>query len=283
MKLAERARHLVMEGKPVAVVTIVDSKGSAPREQGATMLVTTAGFYGTIGGGALEWQAMAEAQRLLHQGAGTRTRHYALGPSLGQCCGGQVEVLTRVFDRNNIHELVDGPLERMRRIYLFGAGHVGRALVMVLAQSDVEVVWVDPRPGAFPAAVPSNVTLIEQADPAEVLATVPAPSFVFVMSHSHALDLAIVDAALRNSAIVEVGLIGSATKRARFEKRLAEAGLPENDIARLICPIGIGAIKSKKPAAIAISTAAQILALDEKHAAMTASDEMATMNQRTAS
>ena len=129
--------------------------------------------------------------------------------------------------------------ERPRRLYLFGAGHVGRALVLALAPLPFEVIWIDPRPAAFPRAVPGNVTLIEALHPVSELKNAPDGSFVFVMSHSHALDLAIADAALRNPQIAHVGVIGSATKRARFEKRLREAGVAEDRIASLICPIGI--------------------------------------------
>jgi xanthine dehydrogenase accessory factor len=162
--------------------------------------------------------------------------------------------------------------EDRRTLLLFGAGHVGRALVLALAQLPLRVIWADPRPEAFPAAMPQNVEAVS-GDPLSVVAAAPAGSLAFVMSHSHALDLAIVDSALRNPSIAHVAVIGSATKRARFERRLREAGIAEEHVKSMICPIGIGGIRSKLPAAIAVSTAAQIVALDEALSA-TASEGM---------
>jgi xanthine dehydrogenase accessory factor len=146
-----------------------------------------------------------------------------------------------------------------RRIYLFGAGHVGKALVLALAPLPFDVHWIDARPGAFPGAVPRNVILFKDTE----LSQAPEGSFVFIMSHSHALDLTLCDQALRNPRIAQVGLIGSATKRARFVKRLKEAGIDAARVENLICPIGIQGIRSKEPAMIGAATAAQILVLDE--------------------
>lgn len=248
-------------------MTVAAVKGSAPREEGAAMVVTPEGYHGTIGGGTLEWRAIAAAQAMMAKSAGKRRSFHALGPDLGQCCGGHVELLTEVFDRSSMAEIARRAAEpepARRRIYVFGAGHVGRALVLALAPLPFDVQWIDPRVPAFPSAVPGNVTAAAPEDVPGQLAGAPAGSFVFIMSHSHALDLAICDAALRNPGIAETGLIGSATKRARFEKRLREAGVAEDRIAALICPIGIEGIASKDPAMIALATAAQIVMLDEK-------------------
>jgi xanthine dehydrogenase accessory factor len=215
---------------------------------------------------------------MLARGASVKVTSHALGPDLGQCCGGRVDLATEVFDTSSLeavgalvaHES-QGPLsisrnnltlrfgEERRCIYLFGAGHVGRALVLALAPLPFEVNWIDPRPDAFPRVVPPNVTLAANAD----LPEAPDGSLVFIMSHSHALDLAVAGAALRNARIANVGLIGSVTKRARFEKRLHEAGVATDRIEGLICPIGVPGIRSKEPAAIAAATAAQIIMLDE--------------------
>jgi len=282
-----------------ALVSVVSTQGSAPRDAGAHMVVTPQGYHGSIGGGTLEWHAIAVAQAMLARGASAKITSHALGPDLGQCCGGQVRLLTEVFERECLAELqtlaeaeeagrflvesivkekkverhilpspreggrgksfVESFGEERRRVYLFGAGHVGRALVMALAPLPFDVNWVDPRPGAFPNAVPQNVTLAASAE----LSEAPAPSLVFIMSHSHALDLAIADAALRSTNVAHVGLIGSATKRARFQKRLRDAGISAERVAALICPIGIPGIRSKEPSAIAVATAAQIVMLDE--------------------
>lgn len=269
-----------------ALVSVVKTEGSAPRDAGARMLVTPAGYSGTIGGGTLEWRAIALAQAQFVAGAAVKLSNHALGPELGQCCGGRVQLAIESFDRDalsTVREMAmreaEGPFSikgriqaldvvetfgvKPRRLYLFGAGHVGRALVLALAPLAFEVIWIDPRPAAFPRAVPGNVTLVEALHPVSELRTAPAGSFVFIMSHSHALDLAITDAALRNHEIAHVGLIGSSTKRVRFERRLREAGVAEDRIASLICPIGVPGIKSKEPAVIAAATAAQLLLLDE--------------------
>lgn len=261
------------------LVSVVATEGSAPRDAGAHLIVTPQGYHGTIGGGALEWRAMANAQAMLNHPSGTRLSTHALGPELGQCCGGRVTLSTRILRQEDIEEIrelvsreTQGPFKILhngvelsfgqatRQVYLYGAGHVGRALILALATLPFEVIWVDPRPEAFPRAVPENVTLVTDVD----LATAPQGSFVYIMSHSHALDLAVTDAALRNPNIAHVGLIGSATKRARFINRLRQAQVPEARLQNLICPIGIAGIKSKLPAMIAAATAAQILVLDEE-------------------
>jgi len=270
-----------------ALVSVVKTEGSAPRDAGARMIVTPEGYYGTIGGGTLEWRAIALAQAQFVSGAAVKLSNHALGPELGQCCGGRVQLAIESFDRSGIATIrelaqreAEGPFsirgriqgidvietfgERQRRFYLYGAGHVGRALVLALAPLPFEIIWIDPRPAAFPRAVPGNVTLIEALHPVSELKNASDGSFVFVVSHSHALDLAITDAALRNPQVAHVGLIGSATKRSRFEKRLREAGVAEDRIASLICPIGLPGIHSKEPAVIAAATAAQLLVLDEK-------------------
>jgi xanthine dehydrogenase accessory factor len=244
------------------LVTVAATKGSVPRGTDAWMIVTSQGFHGSIGGGTLEWKAMAEAQTMLTQGVEKRTVDYVLGPDLGQCCGGRMHIEFKRYDQENLPPKKAMIAETHRHIYLFGAGHVGRALVLALAPLPFEILWIDPRPKAFPSFVPQNVTLLQPDEPVLALRESPVGSLVFVMSHSHTLDLAIVDAALRNENISHTGLIGSATKRARFEKRLYEAGVEQARIIELICPIGVGGITSKHPAAIAAAVAAQVLQID---------------------
>lgn len=150
-----------------------------------------------------------------------------------------------------------------RSVYLFGAGHVGRALVLALAPLPFSVIWCDSRDGAFPAHIPSNVTPVQRQEPDGLVMQAPAGSFVLVMTHTHPLDLAVTAAALARHDLPFVGLIGSRTKRARFEKRYRELGISEERIATLACPIGIPGIGDKDPAIIAAATAAQLLALRE--------------------
>ena len=269
-----------------AMVSVVSVEGSAPREAGARIVVTPLGFHGTIGGGTLEWHVIAKAQALLGKPTQHRLSSHSLGPDLGQCCGGRVQLLTEVFARRDLLEakklaareaegsftvagrvfepdFVEQFGDNNRRLYLFGAGHVGRALVLALAPLPFDVIWIDPREGAFPSVVPSNVVTIKSESPAAEIANAPSDSFALVMTHSHPLDLEIIDAVLRNPNFAFSGLIGSQTKRARFSKRLREAGVAVGRVEALVCPIGVAGIRSKHPSIIATSTAAQILVFDE--------------------
>ena len=269
-----------------AMISVVKVEGSTPREAGARIVVTPLGFHGTIGGGTLEWQAIAKAQALLGKPTQHKLSVHSLGPDLGQCCGGRVQLVTEVFARNDLAAARDfaareesgvfavtGRIlapdfseqfgDSNRKLYLFGAGHVGRALILALAPLPFDVIWIDPREGAFPSVVPSNVVTIQSENPAAEIADAPPGSFALVMTHSHALDLEIIDAVLRSPRFAYAGLIGSATKRARFSKRLREAGIPDENISAMVCPIGIPSIKSKHPSAIAAATAVQLLERDE--------------------
>ncbi len=269
-----------------AMISVVKVEGSTPREAGARIVVTPLGFHGTIGGGTLEWQAIAKAQALLGKPTQYKLSVHSLGPDLGQCCGGRVQLVTEVFARSDLAAARDfaareeagvfavtGRIlapdfseqfgDSNRKLYLFGAGHVGRALILALAPLPFDVIWIDPREGAFPAAVPSNVVTIQSENPSGEIADAPLDSFALVMTHSHGLDLEIIDAVLRSPRFAYAGLIGSATKRARFSKRLREAGIADENISAMVCPIGIPSIKSKHPAAIAAATAVQLLERDE--------------------
>jgi xanthine dehydrogenase accessory factor len=238
------------DNQPAVLVTVLAAKGSTPREAGAKMVVSADGLAGTIGGGNLEYQCEAAARGLLAGGAeGPSTRDFPLGPALGQCCGGHVTVLFEVLRPPRLH------------IGLFGAGHVGKALVRLLADLPCRVSWIDPRPEALPANLPANVVPVRIAPAAQAVAGLPPGSLVLVMTHDHALDFEIVVAALGRTDLGAVGLIGSATKRARFVGRLVRQGV---DPARLICPIGLPGIEGKEPAVVAVSVAAQILQLQPR-------------------
>lgn len=241
-----------------ALVTVIAAEGSTPRDVGAWMIVTPHGFHGSIGGGTLEWHAMAEAQGLLGKPATKKTMRKHLGPDLGQCCGGRVDLKIESFDRNSLNFVKERAavfVEDLRHIHLWGAGHVGRALVLALAPLAFKMTWWDARPNAFPSYLPQNVTC-RLGSPADMV----EPGFVVVMSHSHALDFEIVDVALRNPAFEFVGLIGSETKRARFLKRLSDVGV---DHTLLTCPIGSTQLKSKHPSVIAAGVVVQLIACDE--------------------
>ena len=238
---------LERDGTPSVLVTVLAARGSTPREAGCKMVVTAAEAHGTIGGGNLEFQSLARARELLREApAAPVVAEFPLGPALGQCCGGHVTVLFEVLRPPRL------------QIALFGAGHVGQALITLLADLPCRVSWIDPRPEALPASVPPNVTPVRTAQPALTIASLPPGSLILVMTHDHQLDFEIVSAALQRPDLPAVGLIGSNTKRARFLSRLARMGIESET---LICPIGLPGIEGKEPAVVAISVAAQILQL----------------------
>ncbi|MDP4823145.1 MAG: xanthine dehydrogenase accessory protein XdhC, partial [Aestuariivirgaceae bacterium] len=181
-----------------------------------------------------------------------------------QCCGGHVTLQLTRYTASNLAQIETRTEPDTRRpLYIFGAGHVGRALILALAPLPFRISWIDTRPDAFPAALPPNVTPIN-ANPEAVMAQAGEGSFVLILTHSHPLDLALTAAALKNPAIAYLGLIGSATKKARFLSRLSDAGLGVEARARVVCPIGLPGLGSKLPASIAASVAADLLIRDER-------------------
>ena len=297
-------RHLIeaieAEGS-AGLITLAETAGSAPREAGARMVVRpSGGFFGTIGGGELEFEALEAARAALAAGRGpARRRSVALGPELGQCCGGRVVWRVETFDRRDLAELQalaaaeragpfiartqlaeDGRVvrrldedaaaagawreafgEARTPVYLFGAGHVGRALALALAPLPFAVRWIDPRRDEFPKLAPANVTMVAAADPPAELAAAPDGALVLAITHSHPLDLAVVAEALRQDRFAYVGMIGSATKRARFVSQLSAAGIEAARVAKLVCPIGVAGVVGKEPAVIAVAVAAQLLTM----------------------
>ena len=282
----------------VARVVIAAYSGSSPREVGAAMLVWADGQSGTIGGGALEWQAVTRARTMLAAG-GARLDREALGPKLGQCCGGAVTLLTEVYNTTAVEtlhgeviaraadgramplavkrllvaarckgtapapQLVQGwmvePAARATRLFwVWGAGHVGRALVSVLAPlPGVEITWVDIARDRFPEMLPEGVTPVLAVRPEALADHAPQDAEHVIVTYSHALDLELCHRLLVRG-FRWLGLIGSATKWARFRSRLAALGHRRAEIARITCPIGdIGL--GKHPQAIAVGVAVQLL------------------------
>lgn len=244
---AERWRR---EGRAAMVVEVQEARGSVPRENGTRMLVSAEAVVGTIGGGHLELQAIAQARR-----GELGERRIALGPSLGQCCGGAL--LLRFLDLN---EVSDWPLAPPRfHLDLYGAGHVGRAIAALLVNLDCRVRWIDERADEFPTQgleLAPHIDIVCSETPEHEAQDSPAGAHVLVLTHRHDLDLRIVEAVLRDGRFASLGLIGSATKRARFLHRLEALGLP---IERLQCPIGLPGIRGKEPEVIALSVVAQLL------------------------
>jgi xanthine dehydrogenase accessory factor len=249
----------------LVLVSVDATRGSAPRGAGAWMAVFASDVVGTIGGGQLEFEAIAEARRRLAGAQGSAGRQFSLGPSLGQCCGGAVRLLFEQVAAADVPALEQRLAPSLAPLALFGAGHVGKALVNALAPLPFAIAWFDSRDEIFPSQVPQNVAC-EHSDPLHGAVPGLEPgSRVLIMSHSHAGDQEVVDACLRrlreSDDLPFIGLIGSKTKWASFRHRLEERGFSAEELARITCPIGLPGITGKEPAIIAVSVAAQILQL----------------------
>jgi xanthine dehydrogenase accessory factor len=331
---------------PAVLVTIAQVQGSSPREAGAKMVVTQVAQFDTIGGGHLELRACEIARAMLASPSmARRFERFALGPSLGQCCGGVVHLAfelvepaaaglftaiaahwnergdswrlvpldderagtlldaqgrvlagemipsigieyshaCHVFqDEDGKRWLVDPCLAWRRHLVLFGAGHVGAAIVRALAALPCHVTWVDERDDMFPATVPANVKIEATDTPEAVIdAATPGTSYL-VMTHSHALDQHLCEAILKRGDALWFGLIGSETKRMQFERRLMERGIPREKLKDMTCPIGVPGITGKAPAVIAASVCAQLLQVweeSERSAAARAARLSASIHQ----
>lgn len=313
-----------MPGTPAVLVTVARVEGSGPREAGAKMLVGAERLLDTIGGGHLEMRAVEIGRAMLNDG---RTRHFerfALGPTLGQCCGGVVHLAFELADAAQLalltgrrqqdswrlvaidgapestlcdadgrflcgagagapvfardrgahvmqeqdgrRWLVDPVLAPRDHLVLFGAGHVGQAIVRALSHLPCNITWVDERDDMFPPDLPANVTVEATDMPEALVAAAPAGASYLVMTHSHALDQRLAEAVMARADVGWFGLIGSKTKRRQFEHRLRERGVDSARIDAMVCPIGLPGIANKAPAVIAASVAAQLLMVWE-HAA----------------
>jgi len=245
------------------LVTVEQTQGSTPRETGAWMLVFAQDAVGTVGGGQLEFDAMDRARAMLRAGPAGDAHRYALGPSLGQCCGGVVHLRFERVSRADATELERRLAPPRAPLALFGGGHVGRALVNVLGSLPFDVLWVDSRDEVFPLQLPDSVHC-EHSDPVQAAVAQLAPqSRVIVMSFSHAEDLDIIAACLKRQRergdLPYIGLIGSKSKWAAFRHRLEARGFSAEERDGVTCPIGLPGIAGKQPEVIAVSVAAQVL------------------------
>ena len=293
----------------VARILVAQTAGSVPREVGTSMIVTSGGQSGTIGGGSLEFAAVENAREMLELDPSPRPKidRHPLGPNLGQCCGGSVTLITEIFDKDSlerIRESEDVPGFYARPIYerrekfpreikhfvkkfqrsgrkrpvsalisgwmletvadpaiqlwIFGAGHVGRAIVSVLAPiPDLEIYWIDTGHDRYPDDIPETVTKLIAKNPSELAPHAPLDSEHLVLTYSHAMDLEICSGLLARG-VAKIGLIGSETKWARFRKRLIARGHDKRDINLIQCPIGNPEL-GKHPQAIAVGVASEIL------------------------
>ncbi|MEY8875016.1 MAG: xanthine dehydrogenase accessory protein XdhC [Leptothrix sp. (in: b-proteobacteria)] len=269
-ELLATAQRWLASGREVIDVSVLAHRGSVPREAGTHMLVSADAVAGTVGGGHLELKAMAAARDLLGSGrldASPVDLRFPLGPALGQCCGGDVTLRLQPLSVSGLASWAV-PAPRFH-LQLFGAGHVGRAIVALLAGIDCRVQWIDEREAEFPPLdaqqpePPHIERLCVDAVEAEV-ASAPAGARFLVLTHSHDLDLRITEVILKRPDFGWCGLIGSQTKRARFLARLAQRGVSEAALARLVCPIGVPGITGKEPEVIAVAVVAQLLSLPSR-------------------
>jgi xanthine dehydrogenase accessory factor len=246
-----------------AIFVVIDAvRGSAPRDAGTAMKVTADATEGTIGGGALEFRAIALAREMLAKGAPEFVRKVPLGPGLGQCCGGVVTLrFTRQEHAVDAHKFIVHRLKGFRShprfLWLWGAGHVGRAVVMAAGPQAFKITWVDSAADRFPKHIPAHVKTLPAADMPLLAARAPTTAHHLIFTYSHDIDFAL-SAALLQRGAASIGLIGSQTKRTRFFKRLREMGL---DPAPITCPIGDPRL-GKAPDAIARGVVADFKATE---------------------
>ncbi len=260
--LAATLREWLARGDGAVLVTIAEARGSTPREAGARMLVGRTATLGTVGGGRLEWEAVDTARRMLDRGAAVDTLDMPLGPALGQCCGGHVTLRLERAGSGTVAFLDEAEAretERRPQVLLFGAGHVGKAIAAALAPLPLAVRWIDERAHEFPDPLPPGVERVVSANALDHIAAAPPDSGYLILTHSHALDFAIAAAVLDRGDAAYAGLIGSSTKRRRFEREYLARGRNPAGLERLTCPIG-GALKGdKRPEVIAALAAAEVL------------------------
>ncbi|MBP0617852.1 xanthine dehydrogenase accessory protein XdhC [Jiella mangrovi] len=260
MTLVAVARRSLDTSETAILVTVETALGSTPREAGARMLVTAERVAGTIGGGRLEFDAIDTARRMIGNGEVHATSDVPLGPEIGQCCGGRVNLSFRRLDGALLAEIAledERQRSALPAVLIFGAGHTGRALATALAPLPLAVSLVDSRPETL-VDIAEPVRCIAAALPESLVADAPPGAAYVVMTHDHSLDFLVASAALARADAAYVGMIGSATKRQRFRRHLAEEGR-ESGAARLTLPIGGAALRDKRPEVIAALTAAEIV------------------------
>lgn len=251
--------------QPAVLVQVQAVEGSVPREAGTWMAVFQGELVGTVGGGHFEYQAIASARELLKSGdvPAPSVQRFALGPSLGQCCGGVMHLRFESVSAADTNALSQRLQTRLTPVALFGGGHVGHALVRVLRRLPFSLMWIDSRDGVFPEDLASQVAT-EHSEPPQAAVKNMAPlSRVLIMSFSHAEDLDVLAACLlrqrERADLPYIGLIGSQTKWATFRHRLKARGFTPEELAHVTSPIGVPGIAGKEPDVIAIAVAAQLL------------------------
>jgi xanthine dehydrogenase accessory factor len=256
------------QAKSYVLVTLLATAGSTPRDGGTKMIVCADQCFDTIGGGNLEHIVTQRARELLVAGHNQQgnvasnlqhVEHFLLSSKLGQCCGGATNVLFEVF------------VTHCQQLALYGAGHVAQALVPIIAQLPLQILWVDQRPELFAdfqqihANLPSNIKFEVSEEPVDTIATLLPRAWMLIMTHNHQLDFDLVNKALARPDIAYIGMIGSDTKARRFITRLSHQGVSQDNIQRLISPVGLLEVPGKAPINVAVSVAAQLIQLLENN------------------
>ncbi|WP_105901670.1 xanthine dehydrogenase accessory protein XdhC [Vibrio gangliei] len=240
---------LEQQGEECVLVTVLEDKGSVPRDAGTKMIVTRNELFATIGGGHLEHLATKMAREILLKGENkTHIERFNLGARLGQCCGGMATLSFEPIGLNQHH------------LVLFGAGHVAKALVNIVQTLPFKITWIDEREAEFPSQLPPNVNKLVSDDPVGEIKHLPANCYYLVMTHNHQLDFDLAREILTQDRFSYFGMIGSQTKRKKFDLRLAHRGFSQDSIEKMQCPIGISMVKGKHPAEIAVSVAGELIA-----------------------
>lgn len=298
---AQKAQEIIRRQGQVILVTLGEANGSTPRGSGTKMLISGPETHGTIGGGNLEFMVIEQARKMLEApDAGLLYQHYALGPLLGQCCGGSTDILLEKLTPEHI-PLLDEIIKAVKTkipyglvsatsgtnaskylvtvkqetedklfewhhndaipLYMFGAGHVGKAMAAVLGRLNFSVTWIDDREGQFPEKLPDNVDAIRAHDPLDYVAEAPEGAIFLIFTYSHKLDYDITSAILKRADFRYCGMIGSGTKRARFITYHLKSGGTEEQVKKLTCPVGLSGVRGKSPDVIAVAVAAELLSV----------------------
>ncbi len=260
MNWIQAISELSRRDKIFVVVTVLSVEGSAPRNAATKMVVDEQQIYDTIGGGNLEFRAIDKARTMLATSPGSRTNKilretFTLGKDLVQCCGGKVELLFERIEAKNFN------------IVIFGAGHVGKALISILAELPCQIKWIDSRPEYLEIeankTLNANIEVVIMDTPESAVEDCPTDAYFLVMTHSHEMDMQLVEAILSRNDFQYCGLIGSKSKAAKFKNRLSRKQFSDYEIKRLTCPIGLEQIPGKRPMEVAVSVAGQLIRLHD--------------------
>lgn len=246
-------QHCQDNAKAYALVTLLDSMGSTPRNSGTKMVICEDSIYDTLGGGHLEFEITKKARELLaNKRDAQHIEHYPLSSKLGQCCGGSTIALFEIFYCH------------VQPLVVFGAGHVAKALMPILSQLPMAITWVDPRAEMFESCGDyRNINKLVTDEPQEIISDLADNTWILILTHNHQLDFDLVFKALNTSQFPFLGMIGSRTKAKRFRTKLQHRGLSEQQISSLTSPVGLTDIPGKRPIEVAVSISAQLITMLE--------------------